>query len=126
MPKHGRNTIKMIFEFLNYLFFAVLHIGVLLLSIGVHEMAHFVYARDVLNKDIQFTFSKKAIYLGREKDFKGISKRQAIGLYSIGFIAGSAIILLMSIEYPSMIFLLIPHAIGSKSDFQNLSRLIRE
>lgn len=90
-----------------------------------HEMAHFLIARDYLNLKVSFKIKGLSITLGNNKDFEKLNIKEALILYGGGFVVGTLFIILASVVIrPTAIFLLIPHTLGSKQDFQNIKRVL--
>ena len=93
-------------------------IGLLIVCIFMHELGHYLWFRIYLKKRIKFDYRDLAIKVGKNKDYKKLSKREKIALYYIGIVWGIIPITFFATGVPFLWLVLIPYLAGCWTDIK--------
>ena len=104
-------------------------INLLLYSLILHEMGHFLFFRWVLHKDVEIRFSFKGFRIGYIQDYRDMTKAQKYELYLAGIFAGLIPIIVMAMLDMIYSFLLpiifVVYLGACFADFKKIWRLVR-
>ena len=56
--------------------------------IFVHELGHMFYLSRIIERKVKVRFKKGTIYIGKPKDYEGLTKAQYRGIYGSGILFG--------------------------------------
>ena len=95
----------------------------------IHELGHFIYFKRALKRDVMIQFGKHMgkyrLFTGQEKDYKGLTKDELIGVYSTGVTTGIIFLFLMMAIRQDHALYILPLVVfgGWQSDLRKIKAL---
>ncbi len=117
-----------------FVYYSLMLIGVLALSIWFHELGHYLYFLKMLDKKVKLHVQKKGLFgvtflVGESKDYVGLSDKQYFNLCGWGVFIGLIPMLMLSGFLVSANLLGVTfclYVLGSVKDIRNMITYLKE
>lgn len=110
-----------------YIFYSVIGLLILGLSIFVHEFGHMFYFKVYLKKKIKIRFQYKNIFnfrwlAGSQEDYDHLSTKDYVRVNFFGVMMGMIPIIAAWVYHPIFSMLIIPYLVGCGSDLREIMK----